>query len=268
MPKTTTASQTIKSGERKKLKRGERIRWEISRGGKPGFAYTAKNLYDVLDSDGHQADIEIVHENYWLRCNLRCSCGHTEENVSMTWGGKFASYAVARWQGHKDKLAAPLLVWEGTATRVKYKCYIACGASAARLMDAHDASRYQSFSGSWGERFCVIRTSESLTSGKVSSRRWMNVLIGLPEAMQYAKKLGLAAQHQGHTVTWVEESPVTKPTGEATAIIAAINQADDPGSIMQAIKLADAYLDYADAVRESKEAALQRFHELLSTGDD
>jgi hypothetical protein len=266
MPATKNVRE-IKTGETAVLKRDQRLRWEKHNGAKTYWGYTDKNIYDVLDSDGHRAKITVRYESHYLRVDLKCSCGHSLENQGLTWGGKLNSWVVTRWTGHKEVLASPLTVWESTSARQRYKCIIASDGAAAGLMAKHDADRWNSWNAQGTYRFCVVRTSESLKTGKIASRRWMNTHITLTDALQYARKIGIAAERSGQVITWVEESPVAKPTGEASAIIAAIESANDPSAILNAVKLADSFLDYAQIIQQSREAALRRLDGLLSMAD-
>lgn len=241
------------------LKRGDRARWPNSDG---SLRYTKKGLVESLCADGHEATMTMWRSGYYFVAELKCSCGYALDRVALTFGGDLASNTRPVWRSHFNPLAAPVKIWEVRTSRTLYTCYVGLAEHVTPMMNAEKAKSLTEYMGHY--RYCVVQTSHVLKSGKQSSPgRLLNRYNNFTSAVQYAKSVGIRRESRGDELTWHEASPVTKPTGEATAIIAAIDQAQDPASIMSAIKLADAYLDYAKVIEERKEAALLRFNGLL-----
>lgn len=245
------------------LKRGDRARWKASDNSN---CYTKKGLVESLCADGHEVTVRTWMQRYYLRADVRCSCGHERPDVVVTFSGAFTASFLPVWRSHFNPLAAPLRIWKVESARNTYTCIVGLSAQIAGLMHPSRAQSLLAYQGDY--QYCVLRTSVSRKTGKDSSpAKLMNRYNNFSSAVQYAKSLGIREESRGSEITWLEEAPVTKPTAEASAIIAAIDQANDVTSLMTAVKLADSYLDYAKIIEERKEAALQRFHELTSIDD-
>lgn len=243
---------TIKPG-------GEAVQWSDRAWDRKASTYvsrvrqTADTLLDQLVSPGHQPTLTLRSQYSRPKGTLKCSCGFENSWVTIKADGSFGKGVVHAWQGHKETLAAPVLVWESQGPRARYKCYVASDAQ----MSMFNTGRV------WGQGFHIFR--QSTHAEKV---RWFNSRPTIEEAIRMAIEFGHDEEKDGRTVTWHEQPVVAEISTSAADLVVALSQANTVPTLLTAIRQADEFLGYADLVRDLKKELQERLDAELGLTDD
>lgn len=255
------------------LRAGQRLKWQKpSQAGTGRYTYTEPKLVEALTGDGHtpKVTVTVSGSHGYPHVVVDCSCGYKLERLSMNRNGTMGAGIAARYRGHMETIAIPMLVWEAHSKRLIYKGHIAMAHQLVALgTSATQAQRYMEMLKNnlyYAPRFFVVEhgVTKANPAKFTSQPKVVHTSRTLSEAIQYAKGRGIKQGNRGNEVIWHEDAPVKKPTGEASAILNVLERADDPAAILEAIKLADSFLDFADIIQVKKEQAQNRLTELLS----
>ena len=264
MPATKNAPPTDNSHFPITVKPGDRFSWWVTPWRKPLELRTSpKKMLDPITSPGHTPTLRVLEatSNYRrsLPFEISCSCGHVQpKNYYQSLGstGKLPNSFITAWNGHTDSLAAPLLMWEAKSPRTHTECWIAT--------DAHLPGFGLMGTGRGGSRFHIV--FKRLKGAKQTNSYWSYA--ALKQAQTVCFNLGTKEENRGKTLTWHNSTPVAPPSGEASVVLAAMQQANDPGSILQAIKVADDYLNYAKLIESAKADLMTRLNTLILPEED
>lgn len=261
--------RTVQLDSTATIKAGERIRWmprpSVYRPEPKRFVYTQAGLVEALCDEGHEATVTVsVSRNALVHAIGTCSCGH-ERPIYMTSGGKLGGGAVASWRAHMENLAAPHVVWRAESSRLNHECVIVTPKMLTGIVPEGEVKAHLSREKNWDLRYCTVLFRRVKKTGADSSPpKVINSHRSLAEAVQYARGLGVRKDGSGtYIFTWVDDPPVKKATGEAAALLAALDRAATPTEILNAMKLADSYLDYADVIRAKKAEVMKRMDDLF-----
>jgi hypothetical protein len=224
-----------------------------------------KTLLTTIDAEHHHPTLNVVpvvgrYSRSGLEGTLRCSCGH-DMDVSLTGTGRLSSRDLRTWNGHRDTLAAPLKVWEGSLKRTTHSCYVVTWDQLVHHLGWQDTRAW----GKYITRFSFHVARVSSINGAV---KYMNSANSIADAVSRAQQYGIAEQGKGTPVTWFEDPILAEVSTGVGDLLTTMQRAESMGEVVNAIKLADEYLGFVDPIRAKRQQLQKRVDELLSFGND